>query len=313
MDFSFNEEQQAIYELARRFADEELAPGYQKRDINAAMDIELRKKLGSLGLIGAEFPEQYGGSGLDYITTGRIIEAISHGDFNVGYLVLLASLNGQIILDYASHELCSEWLPRLCSGESVCALALTEPSCGSDAANLKLSARRDGDHYILNGEKTSISMADQADISVLFARTGTAESRAHGISAFLLPMDLDGITTTRFDDCGEHAIGRGSIFCDNVRLPASYLLSEENRGFTSVMQGFDFSRALIGLQCLGIAQQALDETWRYIQERQAFNKPLSDFQGVTFPLAEHETYVTAARELCYKSLWLKAEGLPHTA
>jgi cyclohexanecarboxyl-CoA dehydrogenase len=125
-------------------------------------------------------------------------------------------------------------------------------------------------------------------------------------------MDLPGITTTRFHDAGEHAIGRGSIFFDEVEVPVRHLIAAEGQGFSQVMQGFDFSRALIGLQCLAVAADSLGETWAYIEQRQAFGRPLADFQGLTFPLAELETYVEAARQLCYKTLWLKSAGKPHT-
>ncbi|MNQ60427.1 Acyl-CoA dehydrogenase [compost metagenome] len=156
-------------------------------------------------------------------------------------------------------------------------------------------------------------MADQADVAVVFARTGTPEQRASGISAFLVPMTLPGISTTRFDDAGERAIGRGSIFFDNVEVPVSHRLGEDGKGFKQVMQGFDYSRALIGLQCLALAQQSLDETWSWLTERQAFGQPLAAFQGLTHPLAELQTYVHAARLQCYHSLWLKDNNLPHNA
>src|SRR5690606_12431306 len=146
---------------------------------------------------------------LDCVTAGIIIEEISKGDFNVGYIPLLASLNGQIIANYASPELAEEWLSGMISGTKVACIALTEPSGGSDAASLRLKAERRGDVYVLNGEKTSISMADQADVAVVFARSGTVEERARGISAFLVPMNTPGITTTRFEDAGQRAIGLG--------------------------------------------------------------------------------------------------------
>ncbi|MNY08589.1 Acyl-CoA dehydrogenase [compost metagenome] len=176
-----------------------------------------------------------------------------------------------------------------------------------------MKAERKGDTYVLNGEKTSISMADQADVAVVFARTGTQESRANGISAFLVPMTLPGISTTRFEDAGQRAIGRGSIFFDNVEVHASHRLGDEGKGFKQVMQGFDYSRALIGLQCLAIAQQSLDETWKWLTEREAFGQQLAAFQGLTHPLAEFQTYVQAARLQCYYALWLKDTGQPHNA
>jgi cyclohexanecarboxyl-CoA dehydrogenase len=126
-------------------------------------------------------------------------------------------------------------------------------------------------------------------------------------------MDVKGISTTRFSDLGSNAVGRGSIFFDDVEVPVSHRLSGEGMGFVQVMQGFDFSRALIGLQCAGAAQASLDDSWRYVQERRAFNTPLAQFQGVSFPLAEGETMVAALRQLCYHTLRLRDEGAPHTA
>ena len=313
MDFSLSEEQLAIRQQAERFARERLLPNYRAQEARAAVGVELRREMAGLGLVGVEFPEDCGGLGLDAVTTGIIIEALAAGDFNVAYVVLLASLNGQILVDHMEREVAQPWIRGICSGDILPALALTEPGAGSDAANLTLSAARSGEAYILNGEKTSISMADQADVAVVFARTGSREQRARGISAFLVPMDSPGISRNRFEDMGQHAVGRGSIFFDAVEVPARMMIGEPGAGFTSVMQGFDFSRALIGLQCLAVAQQSLDETWQYVNERKAFSRPIADFQGVTFPLAELDTLITAARELCYKTLWLKDQGLPHTA
>jgi cyclohexanecarboxyl-CoA dehydrogenase len=269
--------------------------------------------MGALGLIGADLPEEHGGLGAPSVTAGLAIEAVAHADINVSYVPLLASLNGQIIARHASPELAGEWIPRIVAGEALFCIGLTEPRGGSDAANLQLSARRDGDDYVLNGEKSSISMADQADAAVIFARTGAAESGARGVSAFLVPMDAKGVTTTRFNDLGSHAIGRGSIFFDDVRIPAANRLAEEGMGFVQVMQGFDYSRALIGLQCCAAAQASLDESWAYVQERQAFGAPIAQYQGVTFPLAEGEGLVAAIRQLCYHTLRLRDEGAPHTA
>lgn len=313
MNFAFNEQQSAIRDSVARFSTEVLKPGYRRREREGLIERPLIQQMGEMGLLGGELPDIFGGSGLDCVTTGIIIEEISRGDFNVGYIPLLASLNGQIIAQHASPELAREWLGEITAGRKLVCIALTEPGGGSDAANLRLKAERSGDCYILNGEKTSISMADQADVAVVFARTGTQESRASGISAFLVPMDLAGISTTRFDDAGQRCIGRGSIFFDNVRVTADHRLGDEGKGFKQVMQGFDYSRALIGLQCLATAQQSLDETWQWLTEREAFGQKLAAFQGLTHPLAEYQTYVQAARLQCYYALWLKDSGQPHNA
>ena len=313
MSFDLNDDQLAFQETARRFAREKLAPGYQRREVEGRIDRALVREMGDLGLIAPELPEEFGGLGTPSLTSGLIAEAIGYADVNAAYIQILGSLNGKIIAGHARPELARQWLPRLVSGEVIVAIGLTEPRGGSDAANLALSARRNGDTYILKGEKSSISMADQADAVVLFARTGTPESGAHGVSAFLVPMNTPGVTTLRYNDLGSKAIGRSSIFFDDVVIPSQNRLADEGAGFVQVMQGFDFSRALIGLQVLGSAQASLDESWAYVQERKAFGAPLSKNQGVTFPLAEAETMVEATRQLCYRTLALKDAGKPHTA
>ena len=307
------EELNALRDLARKFATEKLAPGYQAREKSGGFGADLLREMGSLGLIAPELPEEFGGLRAGAIYSGAIIEEIAKGDFNFGYVNILASLNGQILANFANDEIKREWLPKLIAGELMIAIALTEPRGGSDAANLGLKMERVGDHYVINGEKTSISAADQAKGAVVFARTGRPEDRAKGITAVFVPMDTPGISTTRFTDVGQHAIGRGSIFFDNVRVPVENRLGEEGKGFVQVMQGFDFSRSLIGLQCLGTARQSLAETWAYIGERHAFGKPLGAFQGITHQLADFDTRVEGARLLSLNALWLKDQGLPHVA
>jgi cyclohexanecarboxyl-CoA dehydrogenase len=309
----FSEDQAAFRELAQRFAREKIAPDYQRREHAGCVDRALVRAMGELGLIAPELPEEFGGLGAPSVTSGLIAEAIAYADLNVAYIQILGSLNGKIIASHAAADIKANWLPRIISGDAVVAIGLTEPRGGSDAASLALSARRDGDRYILKGEKSSISMADQADALVLFARTGSVADKARGVSAFLVPMDTPGITTLRFNDLGSKAIGRSSIFFDDVVIPATNRLADEGAGFVQVMQGFDFSRALIGLQVLGAAQASLDESWAYIQERHAFGAPIAVNQGVTFPLSEGETLIAAARQLCYHTLALKDAGRPHTA
>lgn len=309
----FTEDQRAFQETARRFARERIAPGYMAREREGRVGRELVREMGALGLIGADLPERYGGLGEPSVTAGIAMEAVGYADLNLAYVPLLASLNGQIISRHGSPELAGEWIARMVSGEALLAIALTEPRGGSDAANLALTARRRGGGYVLNGEKSSISMADQSDAVVIFARTGEAQSGARGVSAFLVPLDAPGISVTRFDDLGSKAIGRGSIFFDDVAVPEANRLAEEGMGFVQVMQGFDYSRALIGLQCCAAAQASLDESWAYVGERRAFGAPLAQYQGVTFPLAEGEGLVAAVRQLCYHTLRLRDEGASHTA
>ena len=303
----------AIAEQARRFATERVAPGFLERDDSRVLERALMREMGQMGFIAPELPEEFGGQGLGSLAAGVIHEEIARADLSISYINLLASLNGQILSQHGQPEVVQPWLEKLTQGEALFAIALTEPRGGSDAANLRLRVERVADGYVINGEKTSISAADQADAAVVFGRTGTVESGAHGVTALLVPMNAPGVTTSRFDCHGQRAIGRGSIFFENVRIPVSHRLGDENKGFVQVMHGFDFSRSLIGLQCLAVARIALEETWAYITQREAFGQPLSAFQGVTHPLATFDTEVEGARLLCLQGLWLKDQGLPHSA
>lgn len=308
------EDQRALQETARRFARERLLPDYQKREKDGGhLDRGLVAEMGHLGLLGVDLPEEFGGLGVDAVTTGLIAEELAYGDFNVSAVPVGISLNAAILIRHAQPEVVREWVPKMTRGEAVVAICLTEPRGGSDASNLALKARKDGDHYVINGEKTSITFADRADAYLIFARTGRPEEGAKGVSAFFIPYEgTKGISRTKFDDVGSAIIGRGSVFFDDVRVPASHRLGDEGKGFTQVMQGFDYSRALIGLQCVGAAQASLDEAWAYAKEREAFGKPIGQFQGVSFPLAEGESQIEAVRQLCYHALALRDAGLPHT-
>jgi len=312
MDFALSLEQQAMVDAAEQFAADKIAPGYQAREKSAQLDRELLREMGRLGFIAPEQLEEFGGSEVSYLTSGLIMEAMSGADFNMAYVQLLGSLNTQILARYAGQEIAQKWIPRICKGEAILGVALTEPGSGSDAANLQLRATKADGGYILNGEKASISAVDQADIMIVFARTGDKHSRAKGVSAFLVEMKGAGVSTARYEGMGQHAVGHGSIFFEDVFVPDEHRLGDENRAFSQVMEGFDFSRALIGLQCLAVARQSLKESWQYASEREAFGTPIAANQGVTFPLAEAETMLEAARLLCYKTLWLKDQGLPHT-
>lgn len=307
------DDQKALQETARRFARERLLPDYQKREKIGILDRELIAEMGSLGLLGVDLPEKMGGLGLDSVTTGLIAEELAYGDFNVSAVPVGISLNAAILMRHAQPELAQEWVPRMTRGEAIVAICLTEPRGGSDASNLQMRARRDGDHYVINGEKTSITFADCADACLIFARTGQPDEGAKGVSAFFIPGDTPGISRTRFDDLGSTIIGRGSVFFDDVRIPASHRLGDEGKGFTQVMQGFDYSRALIGLQCCGAAQASLDEAWAYAKEREAFGRPIGQFQGVSFPLSEGESHIAAIRQLCYHTLSLRDAAQPHTS
>lgn len=313
MEFGFTEEQQAFRDTAQRFATEKLLPRYQDREKQGGFEDGLLTEMGGLGLIGADLPQEFGGSGIDGVTSGMLIERVGWGDLSVSYIPLLTSLLGDIVANHGTPEMQNACVPRLTTGEDIIALGLTEPRGGSDAANLICKAERDGNGYVLNGEKTSISCAAQADWIIAVARTGTPEDGARGVTAFLVPMDADGVSTSTFDDVGSTAVGRGSVFFDNVKVAGNQRLGAEGAGFREVMAGFDYSRALIGLQVIGCARASVDETWEWVQQRHAFGNPIAKYQGVTEPLAVAETKLRAAELLCYQTLWLRDQGMKHTA
>lgn len=310
MDFSLTDAQQTRVEEARAFAADRLAPRYQAREQELRIEPEIVREMGRLGLIAPEMPVEFGGRGESRLTSGLLTEAVATGDFNVGYLQVVGSLVAQILAGNATPEVAQRWAPFITSGEGTVGIGLSEPHAGSDAGNPQLRATRDGDDYVLDGVK-SMSLCGGSAAAVVFART-SEDRRGRGISAFLVELEQDGVRKELVPDMGTKCVERGLVHFDHVRVPAAHLLGAEGQGFTQVMQGFDFSRALIGLQCIGAAQQTVDETWTYVSQRSAFDKPLSTFQGVSFPLAECETKLATARLLCYQTLWLKDAGMPHT-
>ena len=310
MEFSLTAEQKAQVDAARAFA-RELAPDYQKREQTGLIEKDVFLEMGRRGFIGAEIAPELGGRGQTRLTSGLLLEQIATGDFNVGYLQVVGSLVGQILAGNAQPEVAQEWVLQITGGTGVVGIGLSEPTGGSDAGNPGMRAEQDGPDWLLTGAK-SMSLMEYCTGAVVFARTAD-EGRGRGITAFVVDVTGPGITREPYSDMGTKPVRRGALHFDNVRVPARNVLGEVGKGFTSVMQGFDFSRALIGLQCVGTAQQTVDETWQYVAQREAFDRPISRFQGVSFPLAESETLLAAARVLCYQTLWLKDAGLSHTA
>src|SRR5438105_1307421 len=200
--------------------------------------------MGELGLCGTRVPAEYDGQDMSAVNTGIVAEEVARGDFNCSYAVLMTALCGEVLRTHAGEGVRQEWMRPMATGQAVVGLALTEPGSGSDAKAMRSTARRDGDDYVLNGEKTGVSLMIAADALVLFAKTDP-EAGARGVSAFLVPTALPGVTRTPLDDMGSHGVQRGAIYMDEVRIPKDYLLGQENTGFYQVMQGFDFSRFLI--------------------------------------------------------------------
>lgn len=311
MDFAFTPEQLELSRALRAFARKELAPRSQRWDKSAEFPWDVWRQMGELGLFGLRAPSAFGGQDADLVTTGIAIEEVARGDFACTYGVQLACLAGEIIGRNGTDEIRKRWLPPMIRGEVVLAIGLTEPSVGSDAANLACRAVREGDEYVITGEKSGISLALAAHAIMLFATTNPGAG-ARGVTAFLVPLDQAGVSRSGLRDLGTRAVGRAVLSLDHVRVPVSHRLGEEGSGFYQVMRGFDFNRVLIALACLGAAQVSLEETMAYVKERKAFGKAIVQFEGVSFPIAEAATLIDAARLLCYRALWLADRGERHT-
>ena len=311
MDFSIGSESQRLLDTASSF-EESLISESRTREEAGRIGSEITQEMGGAGLIAPELSEHLGGQGQSKVTAGLITETIARGDLNVAYLQVVGSLMGQVIARNASAEVAEHYCRLITSGRETVAIGLSEPDAGSDAGNPATTATRDGADWIINGTK-SMSLALTSAATVIFARTEPDAKRGKGISAFLIDLDTPGVTRTPISDMGQSAVARGAVDFADVRVPGDHLLGAEGAAFSQVMQGFDFSRALIGLQCTGSASRAIDDTWGYVKGREAFDQPLSKFQGVSFPLAEAETKIAAARFLCLNTLWLGDEGLPHTS
>jgi cyclohexanecarboxyl-CoA dehydrogenase len=212
-----SDEQRSLQHAARRFSRERLSPGYQKREQDARMDRTLLREMGALGLLGVDVAPEYGGLGVDGVTTGLIVEELAYGDFNIGAVMLVMSLCGAIIARNASPEVAAEWLPRIPRGEAILALSITEPKCGSDASAIELKARRKGGFYVLNGEKTSTTYCDCADAFVVFARTGSVKDGARGVTAFLVPSNTPGIHSQAMAMADQQMWTQPSIIRSNFR------------------------------------------------------------------------------------------------
>ncbi|MDP2952860.1 MAG: acyl-CoA dehydrogenase family protein, partial [Chloroflexota bacterium] len=283
--FGFTESQEMFRQEVRNFARRELAPGAKARAKGDTIPLDLWKKVANAGFTGINLPEEYGGQPADWVTVGILIEEVGRVEFALYHPILMGIAAG-IVLKESSEEVRREWLPAVIRGDRIICLALTEPGCGSDAAALTTRAVRDGDHYAISGEKTSITQGMQADAALLFAKTDPA-ARARGVSCFLVPLDLPGVVRSGLPTMGFRPLKAASIILDGVRIPARYRMGEEGRGFHMVMGQFDVIRPCLGLAALGAAQASLEEAIAYAKQRTAFGQPIGKFEGVSFKIAEH--------------------------
>ncbi|HEY2631900.1 MAG TPA: acyl-CoA dehydrogenase family protein [Solirubrobacteraceae bacterium] len=309
MDFGFDEEQRHFQEAVRQFAQHRLAPRYAQDDRRGELDYRTLADMASLGLTGIAIGERYGGQGANAVTTGIASEEISAADFNAAYLILIPLLAAEVIEAAGSDAQRERFLPQIADGSTLPCFCLTEPEHGSDAAHLRLRAERDGSGWRLTGEKTSISLGMGAHTAIVFART--SEDGARGISAFYVDLDERYVQRSAFKDLGSKSIGRAALHFDGLPVAADRLIGGEGEGFIRCMQGFEFSRALIGLMCIACASAGIEEALAYARDREAFGKPIGTNQGVAFPLAEAATLLRGARWVSYEALWRRDAGLPH--
>jgi len=310
MDFNFTKEQEIWRETASKFRVKELDPTAKERaQRDEGFSREFIKKFAQIGALGLMVPAKYGGSESDNVSFGIGCEELSKATISDGLLLTYPYFLVKALMQ-APEEVKERWMPLIPTGDSICAPCNTEPHCGSDAAAIKTTARKDGKYYIINGQKSCISMGMVADVGVVFAKTDPSAG-ARGISPFLVPFDFPGVTRTPIEMTGWKLQTEASIFYDDVRVPEEYLLCEEGKGFYLVMSQFDVIRACVALTALGTAQASLEMAISYAKQRTAFGRPIAKFEGTSFKLAEDHTKIEAARMLCYRALWLADQGLPH--
>jgi cyclohexanecarboxyl-CoA dehydrogenase len=309
LDFTFTEEQNMIRSLVRDFAQKEIAPGYKDRVKARSIPHDLIKKMADIGLMGLNIPEEYGGQPRDATTVGIIIEELARYAEDAALLVFYNYGQASFLM-LASEVVRKEWLPAMARGEKMVLVAATEAEAGSDLGNLKMTARKDGDGYILNGEKNRVSFAYQGHATVALAKTDLASRR---ITPFLVPLDLPGVTMSRIEDMGVESSSAGIVSFEDVRIPRKYLLGdEEGKGFVETMRAFDINRVFLALMAMAKAEISLEETCDYVRQRVQFGKPLAKFEGVSFKLAEAATHIELGRWLCYRALWMKDKGMRHS-
>jgi acyl-CoA dehydrogenase len=267
--------------------------------------------LGKLGLFGLAIPPEFGGSGADAISVGIAGEEIGRGDLSCSTAVLyLVPVSWSLVLSkFGSNELKKKVLPKVASGRSFLGIATTEPGVGSDLANMVTTASREGNEYILNGEKMYISgireakeqMPEGGGYLVLAKSKGEEK---HNMTFFYVPITEKGITTTYIEEMGRRGMSTGGFLMKDVRVPVENRLGAEGKGFYYAMEGFDYARAIIAAVCCGAAQAALDAGMEYIKQRNVFGQPIGRYEGIQFKLAENYARVDAARLLAYRGLWM---------
>lgn len=319
MNFAPSEAQQAWYARTRHFAETELLPIAREADETGRFPIHLVRRMGELGLLAGPIDPGLGGSGMDHLSFALVYEALGWADASVrGFLAVHGGLVCQILAEHGSERQQRDWLPRLASGDAIGCYCLTEPGAGSDAAALASQARRDGDDYVISGEKVWITNGGIADLALVFARDPdipTPPGRAYRqICAFLVPTDTPGFQRQPMpgQELGHRAADHARIRFEDMRVPATSLLGEPGRGFNLAMAALDHGRLGVAAGAVGLGQACLDASVDFARRRRAFGQRIGDFEMIQASLADSAADIDAARLLVYRAAWLKDQGQPST-
>lgn len=306
-----NEEQQQIADAVRSFAQERLRPFAEQWDKEHRFPREAIEEMAALGLFGMLVPEQWGGSDTGYVAYAMALEEIAAGDGACSTIMSVHNSVGCVpILRFGSEPQKRAFLTPLATGAMLGAFALTEPQAGSDASSLKTRARREGEHYVLNGSKQFITSGQNAGVVIVFAVTDPQAGK-RGISAFIVPTDVPGYQVARVEDkLGQHASDTCQIVFDNVRVPVANRLGEEGEGYKIALANLEGGRIGIAAQSVGMARAAFEVARDYAKERQSFGKPLIEHQAVAFRLADMATQVAVARQMVLHAAALRDAGQP---
>lgn len=313
MDFALTAEHELIREMAFKFGKQEILPGLQERDREARSDRSVLEKMGEAGILSVSIPAKYGGSGSDYISLGLVCEELERADTSARVVMSVHSgLHSLTLLQWGTEEQKQRWLPKLASGELVGAFGLTEPNAGSDAAGIKTSAKRDGDSYVLNGEKTWISLADYADQFLVITRLAGDSGKAP-FAAFIVNRNLPGFHSRPLKGkLGVRAGNTGQIFFEDLRVPAECLLGQEGDGFKIAMSALDHGRYTVASGAVGIITACLDACNDYCRQRKVQGEEIGRKQLVQQMIANMAASRDIGRLLYYQVGWMKNVGLRHT-
>ncbi|MFT6872345.1 MAG: alkylation response protein AidB-like acyl-CoA dehydrogenase [Roseivirga sp.] len=313
MDFEMNENQTLIAEMIRDFGAKEITPFRNQWDDDQEFPVQIFKKFGELGLMGVLVPQEYGGSGFGYHEYITVVSEVAKIDPGIGLSVAAHnSLCTGHILQFGTENQKQKWLPKLATAEWIGAWGLTEPNTGSDAGNMRTTAKKDGDHWVINGTKNWITHGKSGDVAVVIVRTGeTGDS--HGMTAFVVERGTPGFKAGKKEDkLGMRSSETAEMIFEDCRIPEENMLGKVGEGFIQSMKVLDGGRISIAALSLGIAEGAFDESLKYAQEREQFNQPIFNFQAISFKLADMATKIEAAKLLTHQAAQMKNEGKPMT-